>query len=46
LTVPPQQLHQRSPLFIGSKKMVEELEALVEEEARTKNLSSDYLVVG
>jgi fructose-1,6-bisphosphatase I len=36
LTVPPQQLHQRSPLFIGSKKMVEELESLVEKEDHHK----------
>ena len=29
LSVPPQSLHQRSPLFIGSTSMVEELESLI-----------------
>jgi fructose-1,6-bisphosphatase I len=29
LSVPLQSLHQRSPLFVGSKNMVEELESLI-----------------
>ncbi|MGN6618527.1 MAG: class 1 fructose-bisphosphatase, partial [Ilyomonas sp.] len=30
LDIPPKELHERTPLFIGSKKMVEELESYLE----------------
>jgi fructose-1,6-bisphosphatase len=31
MEIVPTDLHQRSPLFIGSKKMVEKVEALIKQ---------------
>lgn len=40
LSVPPVDLHQRSPLFIGSKKMVEELESLIKRQLVQQRFNS------
>jgi len=34
LDIQPTELHQRTPLFIGSKSMMEELEVLIDAETK------------